>query len=192
MFLIRIVNPTMIEFSASTTAELGGFADFDTRLWLFAASGLGLLANDDDDGPQSTLLDASTDGTRILIDEPGLYFLAVTGTGSAALGDDDDDEIFAFATPTEISGPDGPGGGKPIDDWTSAEDSGSYLIALTGVAFVVLGDLDGDGMVGFADLLLLLSQFGPCNDEDPCLPDFDGSGSVDFGDLLTLLAEWSG
>ena len=49
-------------------------------------------------------------------------------------------------------------------------------------------DLDGDGMVGFGDLVLLLSNFGPC---DSCPADFNGNGSVDFEDLVRLLSAWS-
>ena len=49
-------------------------------------------------------------------------------------------------------------------------------------------DLDGDGMIGFGDLVLLLSNFGPC---DSCPADFNGNGSVDFEDLVRLLSAWS-
>ncbi|MFK7960818.1 MAG: hypothetical protein AB8G96_09860, partial [Phycisphaerales bacterium] len=50
---------------------------------------------------------------------------------------------------------------------------------------VCLGDFDDSGVVEFADLLSLLSAFGPCTD---CPQDLDGSGTVDFTDLLSLLA----
>ena len=50
------------------------------------------------------------------------------------------------------------------------------------------GDLNGDGMVGFADLLQLLGAWGPC---DGCPEDLDMSGSVDFNDLLFILSAWS-
>lgn len=56
----------------------------------------------------------------------------------------------------------------------------------------VPGDLDGDGLVGFADLLLLLAAWGPCADPPaPCDADLNGTGVVEFGDLLELLALWS-
>jgi len=48
-------------------------------------------------------------------------------------------------------------------------------------------DIDNSGQVDFNDLLILLSQWGPCAG---CPADFDNSGFVDFSDLLTLLAEW--
>jgi hypothetical protein len=52
------------------------------------------------------------------------------------------------------------------------------------------GDLDGDGAVGFADLLVLLAAWGPCPADDDCLADLDRDGSVDFADLLSMLATW--
>ena len=54
-----------------------------------------------------------------------------------------------------------------------------------------VGDLDSDCAVDILDLLILLSNWGPCPDPpDPCAPDLDGSGSVGIIDLLTLLANW--
>ncbi|MBT8484813.1 MAG: hypothetical protein HKO59_04270 [Phycisphaerales bacterium] len=49
-------------------------------------------------------------------------------------------------------------------------------------------DLDGDGTVGFGDLLTLLASWGPCT--GACVADLDGDGIVGFTDLLTLLAAW--
>ena len=51
-------------------------------------------------------------------------------------------------------------------------------------------DLDGDGEVGFDDLLSLLSSWGDCPGPGSCEPDFDGDGSVGFSDLLSLLASY--
>jgi len=48
----------------------------------------------------------------------------------------------------------------------------------------VPGDVNGDGVVDFDDLLGLLSAWGPCAG---CPADLDGNGFVDFDDLLTLL-----
>ncbi|MBX3374838.1 MAG: hypothetical protein KF817_13490 [Phycisphaeraceae bacterium] len=52
-------------------------------------------------------------------------------------------------------------------------------------------DLNGDGDVGFADLLLLLADWGACAPSGPCPPDLDQDCSVGFADLLMLLAAWS-
>ncbi len=56
----------------------------------------------------------------------------------------------------------------------------------------VTGDLDGDGVVGVLDLLILLAAWGPCSAPPaPCPADLDGDGSVGVGDLLIQLANWS-
>jgi len=53
----------------------------------------------------------------------------------------------------------------------------------------VLGDLDGDGMVSFIDLLGVLAAWGPC--PDPCCPaDLDDDGTVGFSDTRIVLANW--
>ncbi len=53
------------------------------------------------------------------------------------------------------------------------------------------GDLDGDGVVGILDLLILLSNWGPCPDPPaPCPADLDGDGNVGILDLLLLLSNW--
>ncbi|MBT8484617.1 MAG: hypothetical protein HKO59_01760 [Phycisphaerales bacterium] len=51
------------------------------------------------------------------------------------------------------------------------------------------GDFDGDGSVGFTDLVSLLSAWGPCVG---CPQDLDGSGDVGFADLVSLLSAWNG
>jgi hypothetical protein len=51
----------------------------------------------------------------------------------------------------------------------------------------ILGDLDGDGTVGPADLAQLLSAWGAC---DECPEDLDGDGSVGPADLAILLGQW--
>ena len=54
---------------------------------------------------------------------------------------------------------------------------------------VVQGDLDGDGVVGTADLSVLLLDFGPCPDpaQAPCPSDLDGDNQVGTGDISFLL-----
>lgn len=49
-------------------------------------------------------------------------------------------------------------------------------------------DLNGDGIVGGADLGLLLGSWGPCRG---CPPDLDGDGDVDGADLGLLLGAWT-
>ena len=49
------------------------------------------------------------------------------------------------------------------------------------------GDADASRVVDFADVLAVLSVWGPC---PGCPEDFDGSGVVDVTDLLVVLASW--
>ena len=53
------------------------------------------------------------------------------------------------------------------------------------------GDLTGDGTVGVADLLILLDEWGECQDPDDCPADLNGDGSVGVADLLILLDNWT-
>ncbi len=43
-------------------------------------------------------------------------------------------------------------------------------------------------MVAVEDLLVLISQWGPCTND--CEADTDGNGFVDLNDLLNMLAEF--
>jgi len=47
------------------------------------------------------------------------------------------------------------------------------------------GDINGDGVVGVDDLLIMLSQWGSCSG---CSGDLDGNGEVGVDDLLLLLS----
>jgi hypothetical protein len=51
-------------------------------------------------------------------------------------------------------------------------------------------DLDGNGDVGFNDLVILLGGWGLCPGLGPCPGDIDGDGSVGYSDLTILLASW--
>jgi len=62
----------------------------------------------------------------------------------------------------------------------------SLIIECTPSQVPCMGDLDGDQSVGFGDLLLLLTAWGPgCSGAD-----LDGDGLVGFNDLLLLLTAW--
>ncbi len=52
------------------------------------------------------------------------------------------------------------------------------------------GDLNNDCQVGVADLLFLLSNWGPCDNCSNCPADFDNNCVVGVADLLILLANW--
>jgi hypothetical protein len=55
-----------------------------------------------------------------------------------------------------------------------------------------LGDLDGDGVVGAADLTRLLAAWGPALHLGALAADLNGDGVVDAADLALLLSAWGG
>lgn len=52
------------------------------------------------------------------------------------------------------------------------------------------GDLDGDGAVTSADLVLVLLGWGPYSDAPGCSGDATFDGSVDVTDLIRVIANW--
>ncbi len=64
-----------------------------------------------------------------------------------------------------------------IARWTVPESSGP-------------ADLDCDGAVGVSDLLVLLGNWGDCEEPPECQGDLNGDQSVGTADLLILLSEW--
>lgn len=80
---------------------------------------------------------------------------------------------------------------RRIDAVTTPNGPWSVAVAwlMPETSFTVSEDLDGDGAVGFSDLLILLAAWGPCG--TPCPADLDGDGTIGFSDLLLLLSAWS-
>ncbi|TVQ33606.1 MAG: hypothetical protein EA376_01755 [Phycisphaeraceae bacterium] len=77
--------------------------------------------------------------------------------------------------------PDPPPKKKALEDVTVFLNLGGFT----------LGDLNGDGSVGSADLAILLGSWGVCPPEPkPCPADISGDGSVGSADLATLLGNW--
>lgn len=151
MYCFQIVDPANFRALTFQDPTFPGSADFDTQLWLFDPNGFGLLANDNvrTDEPGSGL--PAPAGLA-----PGIYCLAISGF-------DDDPQsdggpIFKQETREEVTGPDGAGGQEPIVAWGPPGETGRYVIALTGAAFIEVDDsiptLSEWGMVALAGLLL--------------------------------------
>jgi len=51
------------------------------------------------------------------------------------------------------------------------------------------GDVNCDGVVGFADVLAVLAKWGACPN---CFEDVNQDGAVEFADVISLLANWGG
>ena len=56
------------------------------------------------------------------------------------------------------------------------------------VRIVPPGDVDGDGLVGISDLLIVLSDWGSCHS---CAADANGDTHVNITDLLIILSNWT-
>lgn len=63
----------------------------------------------------------------------------------------------------------------------------SDFTTLPGCEEVLVGDVNGDGIVNVQDLLMIISAFGSCPD---CPEDLDGDGLAGASDILIVLANW--
>jgi hypothetical protein len=158
MYQIYISDP--VGFSAST---VDAATTFDTQLFLFDASGIGVYANDDNvpGYPWHSILPA---GHALGPTSTGLYYLAISGWNrdpvSGPVSDppaSTDPWIFPWhsvGSGTLIEGPTGPEGGSPVTGWANDGAIGDYRITLTGAAHVpapgaiLLGGI-GVGLVGW-------------------------------------------
>jgi hypothetical protein len=105
---------------------------FDTQLWLFDQTGLGLSFNDDDPGGcglQSAV-------TGVFLPGPGEYLIAITSYSNDALNAAGQ-EIWADSPFGVERQPDGDGAGDPyIVSWNGGGFSdGAYQIDLTGAEY---------------------------------------------------------
>ena len=157
VFEIFINDPA--NFSASTNNSGTNLTDDDdTMLFLFDASGFGILGTDDIDKTnlKSTIPAGSLTGLS------GIYFIAVStffNTPISSGGAIFDLKDLRGAAGDAV-GPNGPGGGSPITGWNLELDppqTGPYRIDLTGATFVSAPEpssaaLTALGLVGLAGL----------------------------------------
>ncbi len=133
LYLINIVSPGM--FSATTNPAGGGSTSFDSQLFLFDMTGIGLLTNDDSGvgTGHSTLTGTTSDGTVVLT-MPGMYILGISGFDSdpeSAAG-----PIFPMGPREDVLPASGAGGMGTLTGWDVAGATGTYEIFLEGVEFV--------------------------------------------------------
>ncbi len=67
---------------------------------------------------------------------------------------------------------------------------GSPFTATDCIRLVPVGDMNGDGVVGTLDLMILLNSWGSCAECVDCPTDLDGDCTVSTSDLLILLVNW--
>jgi hypothetical protein len=63
-----------------------------------------------------------------------------------------------------------------------------YVVDMGAYEYQCTGDLDGDGLVGLADLAALLANYGATTGAVYTDGDLDADGDVDLADLAALLA----
>jgi hypothetical protein len=155
MYLIHIANPA--QFSATTVGQPGSL--LDTQLFLFNQQGFGLEANDDA-GPFPELRSTLTAVTNPTLE--GNYLLAISAfnvdpvaPGRLPIFFPEPEQTASFGP----VGPEGPGGGQPVADWTGTGGTGDYQIALVGAEFFVIPEpgtvlLWGLGLGGVAGFRL--------------------------------------
>lgn len=196
VYLVNIVDPQ--SFIMSTNEDLGGFAAFTSRIWVFDLHGFGIVANEttppeliEETVGGSTVTAFPTDGSQPLM-EPGLYYIAITGRGNEPRSGDCDQLIFDFNEDFEISGPDGRGSDDPWDSWDDDGQFGSYTVMVDGVDALPRGCNDADvaapfGVLNVADVLAFIGAFS----EGVFPGDFDMDGDFDLSDIQAYTAAYA-
>lgn len=185
MFLIRVTDPAA--FSARAEAiSLGTNADPQLHL-IDACTRSGIVANDDEVGTAS--LAARLGGS--LLSRPGMYYLAVSRTGSGPYGLSGG--LLWGAPLLRSERP--PDGSEPMAGWHLTSGARfHYLVTLTGCQRVSEGadpcaalgcpaDFDSSGQVDADDL----AEFINCFFAVCARGDFDRSGGVDGDDLAEFI-----
>lgn len=186
MYAIYLANP------ASFVATTVGGASFDTQLWLFDSNGKGVVFNDDFSGAQSRI----DNSTGCLTGKPaGVYYVAISRYNRDALGCNGG-TIWANSPYNTIRCPDGAEHASRVAGWAGSTTAGGvYTISLTGAQGVTRGnpadcciasngDVNRNGCVDDADLLIVLFAFGSTG-ANPA--DVNCDGVVDDADLLVVL-----
>jgi hypothetical protein len=125
MYRISICN------SGSFGATTVGGANWDTKLFLFNSTGMGVTMNDDSVGLQSTL-------SAQFIPGNGTYYIAVCGYPSQA--DSAGGNIWLLQPFGVERQPDGPGAGSPVSSWSGVPSvNAPYSIGLTGTCYAQAG-----------------------------------------------------
>jgi MYXO-CTERM domain-containing protein len=111
----------------------------------------GLLAGQSANG-RAKLSRFSTDFTEAEVTEPGDYMLSISFVGRQP--ESFGGPIFSFASATEVSGPDGPGGGDILTGWSEsvALPMIQYSLQLSGSAGSTIPTPGAAAMLGLAGL----------------------------------------
>lgn len=196
----------------STIVENGGFVGVFTTFGAFPTVANSIVAGAVDGSvPQQSFGGNGVASVRYSLLQ-GILFAADAGPGTAflasAVGLDPANDYAPLAGSPAIDA--GDNGALPADvatdllglarfiDDPNTPDTGvgkGPIVDIGAIEFSggapqsVVGDMDGDGLVGPSDLAMLLAAWGPCGG---CVADLTGDGVVDGADLLVMLAHWGG
>ncbi len=122
LFAINIVD--FANFTATVTGS------FDSQLFLFNASGLGVVANDDQPSNAQSRIQSA------LVNANGLYYIAISSYNLDPISSGG--LIFPNTPFTGQNGPTGPGGGSALSGWqgSGSGSTNNYTITFTGTEAV--------------------------------------------------------
>lgn len=149
-------------------------------------SGRGGCGDVNDDGHADLLFSAFVDDAQAENAGTAYVFSGDDGSVLRTITNTIAQDQFGFST---IGAGDLSGDGSPdfVISTTLHDAGGKDAGRVYVIAGRIAGDADGDGIVGFADILSVLASWGPC---DCCSADLNQDGSVGFADLLITLASW--
>ncbi|HEY3246089.1 MAG TPA: hypothetical protein VGM03_22325 [Phycisphaerae bacterium] len=161
MYLLRINDNTTF-LARTINVPPDDPTDFNTELWLFDANGFGIVGNDDAPAPPATtlsqLLPMANDNSGAMITGPGCFYLAVSGHANVPVSAGG--VIFNQNSATEISGPDGPGGGLTHLGWSGPGAVGHYTVELMAVSGPPCANIPAVDDVGLGVLVILVAMAG--------------------------------
>ncbi len=153
-------SPNLSVQTAVTTGDVDDDGDLDVLVGNYSTNSMSVFLNDGTGRFAPQFHVAAADSVR------DIRYADITGDGRP--------DFLATATFT-----------------FAGESGGSGVVILPGLDAAppaTPGDINGDGVVGPADLSALLAAWGACPD---CAADLDNDGDVDASDLSILLANWS-
>jgi hypothetical protein len=141
LFQIYISDPATFSANTFFSGSTPGVNNFNTELFLFTSTGLGVYANDDAPPPANGSQSQLPAGNAFSPTTAGIYYIAVSGAGYAPVSADG----LIFPTPDggsvpfdAVLGSTGVGGAKVLSGWAgnSTGNTGNYKINLAGATFV--------------------------------------------------------
>ena len=169
--------------------------DGDQDVVIFANNEMLTFFNNDISGPDAhwlrVFLDSSTEpalapnghGARVSVTIDGQTQVRLITTGDNFLTHSEMSAHFGLGTATSID--------ELKVEWPngiiSVQENVAVDQTMTIQFSIPVGDLNGDGVVGAADLAMLLGSWGPCLG---CPADLNNDGVVNPTDLAMLLGNW--